>query len=113
MNKKCVKCKKAKPQEEFYAHRTTKDKLNTYCKLCTIEAAKDSRKRKRERLGEAEFKRQQAEYVREYRQFTQNSYDRSYQKARNKAIQELIRRHRTEFKNLMKKFKEESKNEDD
>jgi len=44
--KQCNKCKRWKPEEEFYKRRESKDGLDLYCKKCTIETARKSRERR-------------------------------------------------------------------
>ncbi len=37
--KTCVKCDKHKPLYEFYAHKATLDKVQSYCKRCSNRCA--------------------------------------------------------------------------
>ena len=53
MNKTCNTCKIEKPKFEFYKAKTTKDRLETYCKICsgikTAKWKKDNIERSNER----------------------------------------------------------------
>lgn len=43
--KRCRACGLEKPRSEFYAHRTTADRLGIYCKPCQAERSRESRLR--------------------------------------------------------------------
>lgn len=46
--KKCPKCQKELPNENFSNNKSKKDKLSTYCKSCTVYYRKNSYLKKRE-----------------------------------------------------------------
>jgi len=65
--KLCCKCKIVKPNADFYANKSAKDGLNTFCKECHKA---DNVTRKRRNRQDTEFKAKELEYKKEYRSRT-------------------------------------------
>lgn len=96
MDKKCFKCKRTKPIEQFYKHKEMADGHLNKCKLCT---KKDVRRRyydpeSREKIKEYERKRFQTSHrkakVLEY-QRTRRKRSPGKNKARAKVLQAIKR----------------------
>lgn len=47
--KKCPKCGKELPYDDFYVNKSKKDGLSTYCKKCHVESVNMTREKKRQR----------------------------------------------------------------
>ena len=65
--KLCCKCKIVKSKTDFYANKSAKDGLNTFCKPCHKA---DNIARKKQKRQNAEFKLKELEYKKEYRSRT-------------------------------------------
>ena len=47
MEKQCTNCKEVKLFAGFYKHKTTKDGLSTYCKVCILKQCRNAHYKKR------------------------------------------------------------------
>ncbi len=47
MEKQCTSCKEVKLFADFYKHKTTKDGLSTYCKVCILKQCRNAHYKKR------------------------------------------------------------------
>jgi hypothetical protein len=45
LEKRCYHCGEVKPTSEFYPHRDTRDRLQSYCKDCMKAATQESNRR--------------------------------------------------------------------
>jgi len=55
--KTCTRCKTVLPESRFYKKKRTKDGLTRECDTCLIAASRKGRQERRDRVGEAEWKR--------------------------------------------------------
>jgi hypothetical protein len=47
IEKQCNCCKEVKQVDNFYKHKTTKDRLSTYCKVCILQQCRNAHYKKR------------------------------------------------------------------
>lgn len=74
--KKCSKCSKIKPLDEFYKNKTTQDGLNCWCKSCV-------------KVYQQEHREQAIKYHQKYRQEHREQiakYDKKYRQKHHKEI---------------------------
>jgi hypothetical protein len=102
ITKRCRDCGEVKPASQFYAAKTNRDGLNSYCKPCDI----DHRRRRVEQLkaamGEEAYNAQQAERQRNRRKDPEvRKRDRRANRRVQVALAELRERHRPEYEAIL------------
>lgn len=102
--KRCPGCSETKNLAEFYSN---KGGLSSRCKPCLRQQQRESQAKKREVLGEDEFRRLKREGVRRLREREGIEYEKTFGRARNAAIARLIDLHRREYEHLLDVAKRE------
>ena len=96
--KACSTCGETKPLSEFHRNAKAKDGREYSCKPCTNERVKTSHERRRQEMGEDEWRRYRREVVAKSRQKPSvRNRGRQQQKAYSDALSELRERHQKEF----------------
>lgn len=99
--KECRRCDETKPASEFYRDRSTRDRLNVYCKPCCREIARTNRTRRRAEMGDEAFLADLRTKVNRHRERTGNASGKRYAAARVAAVSRLIEAHRKEYDALL------------
>lgn len=110
--KTCSGCHRELPatEEFFYYRNREKGTLKSRCRECERERA--TRFRERQLAEDPEgARRRQAEIVRRHRERTGGAYDRTYNRARHRALERLRRAHQQEFETLLSEALEELRND--
>lgn len=96
--KYCKACEKNKLIDEFYASKTSKDKLQSICKICFKKNASEYRKNNKERIKES-FKVYYENNKEKERERNKNNYDQHKDDRKEKAMM-----HRQENKEYYKLY---------
>jgi len=100
--KRCTKCDQAKPLSEFHKDPRTRDGLRTLCKDCAIENTRESQARRRQAMGDEQWRAHQAELRRRSRSKPEvRARSRLSDAAYDAAMNRLRDLHRDQFDALL------------
>lgn len=96
--KRCRTCGETKPLTEFSRSRGRRDGLQSQCKPCDRDRAKESQRKRRERMGDEAYLKENREAVRRARQKPSvRSRGNAYKSAYNAALKSLRDQHPAQF----------------
>lgn len=96
-SKRCPRCGEAKPVSDFYRNRRTKDGLAAYCKVCARAIVDAASEKRRAEMGDDAYLAMRRDAVKASRKRRGYARERLWDRARNRAVAELIDAHRAEY----------------
>lgn len=99
--KRCTACGRDLPVSDFPPRSSTDPRLRSECRACARERIRANQERRRAEIGDDAYRAEQRERTRRSRARNGGAAEKAYSRARRRATQTLIARHRDEFDQLL------------